>query len=78
MNDDVELLDMLKTYMERDGVEVAVANNAEAGVAAALSGNCHLVMLDVMMPHMSGIEALSRIRMTSRARLRTARLAAGR
>ena len=35
-------------------------------MAAALAGDCQLVVLDVMMPRMSGIEALSRIRMTSR------------
>jgi len=66
VDDDVELLDMLKTYLEREGFEVAVATDAEAGVAAALSGSCQLVVLDVMMPRMSGIEALSRIRTASR------------
>jgi two-component system OmpR family response regulator len=66
VDDDVELLDMLKTYLEREGFEVAVATDAEAGVAAALSGSCQLVVLDVMMPRMTGIEALSRIRMASR------------
>ncbi len=66
VDDDVELLDMLRSYMEREGFEVATASEAEHGVAAALSGNHQLVVLDVMMPRMSGIEALTRIRMTSR------------
>jgi len=66
VDDDVELLDMLKNYMEREGFEVAVASDAEAGVAAALSGGVHLVVLDVMMPRVSGIEALRRIRASSR------------
>jgi two-component system OmpR family response regulator len=66
IDDDVELLDMLRTYMEREGFDVAVADNGEAGVAAALAGDCALVVLDVMMPKMSGIEALTRIRATSR------------
>jgi two-component system OmpR family response regulator len=66
VDDDVELLEMLKTYMERDGFEVAVASDAEAGVAAALSDDFRLVVLDVMMPRMNGLEALSRIRLQSR------------
>lgn len=66
VDDDVELLDMLKIYLEREGFAVTATSDAEAGVAAALSGEYALAALDVMMPRMSGIEALSRIRMTSR------------
>jgi two-component system OmpR family response regulator/two-component system response regulator CpxR len=66
VDDDVELLDMLKTYLEREGFAVTVANDAEAGVGAALSGAFDLVVLDVMMPRTSGIEALGRIRAASR------------
>jgi len=66
VDDDVELLEMLKTYMEREGFAVTFASNAEAGVAAALSDDFKLVVLDVMMPRMNGLEALSRIRLQSR------------
>jgi two-component system OmpR family response regulator len=59
VDDDVELLDLLKTYLEREGFAVSTTNVAANGVAAALSGDYGLVVLDVMMPHMSGIEALS-------------------
>ena len=38
----------------------------EAGIAAALSNEHQLVVLDVMMPRVSGIEALARIRAQSR------------
>jgi two-component system, OmpR family, response regulator len=65
IDDDAELLDMLKTYLEREGFSVTTTNVAANGVAAALSADYGLVVLDVMMPHMSGIEALRRIRMTS-------------
>jgi len=66
IDDDVELLDMLEKYLEREGFDVTVASDAKAGVAAALSGEFGLVVLDVMMPQMSGVDALRRIRMTSR------------
>jgi two-component system OmpR family response regulator len=66
VDDDVELLDMLKVYLEREGFEVTGTNDPETGVAAALSGDYDLAILDVMMPRMSGIEVLSRIRMSSR------------
>ena len=66
VDDDVELVDMLRTYMEGEGFEVTVAHDAEAGVAAALSASCQLVVLDVMMPKMTGIEALTIIRKSSR------------
>jgi len=65
VDDDVELLDMLGTYMEREGFEVVTASDAETGVAKALAGDCQLVVLDVMMPRMNGIEALTEIRRAS-------------
>jgi CheY-like chemotaxis protein len=65
IDDDVDLLDMLKSYMEREEFAVTTANVAAEGLAAALSTDHDLAVLDVMMPQMSGIEALRRIRMTS-------------
>jgi two-component system OmpR family response regulator/two-component system response regulator CpxR len=65
IDDDVELLDMLKSYLEREEFAVTTTNVATTGVAAAVSGDHDLVVLDVMMPHMSGLEALRRTRMLS-------------
>ncbi len=66
VDDDVELTDMLRAYLEREGFAVLAANDPEAGIAEALSGRFQLVILDVMMPRVSGIEALRRIRAQSR------------
>lgn len=66
VDDDAELLDMLGAYLERDGFDVRAVTDAQAGVAAALSGEHQLVVLDVMMPRMTGLEALGRIRKSSR------------
>ena len=66
IDDDIELGKMLGDYLRHDGFDVAVANDGESGVVKALAGNCDLVVLDVMMPGINGIEVLRRIRAQSR------------
>lgn len=66
VDDDIELVALLKEYLEQEGYAVAAAHDGEAGVAEALSGNHDLAVLDVMMPRMNGIEALRNIRQASR------------
>jgi len=66
VDDDVELADMLGEYLGNEGFDVEVASNGQAGVAQALAGGIDIVVLDVMMPGISGIEALRRIRAQSR------------
>lgn len=65
VDDDVELVDLLQDYLEREGFEVAVAHDGKAGMAAALSGAFGIAVLDVMMPVMSGIQVLTQIRAKS-------------
>ncbi|WP_035856062.1 response regulator transcription factor [Dechloromonas agitata] len=65
VDDDVELAGMLRDYLVRDGFEVLAVPDGESGVAEALSGRFALVVLDVMMPGIGGIEALRRIRAAS-------------
>ena len=62
VDDDVELSSMLREYIEQEGFEADVAHDGEAGVAGALTGDYAIVVLDVMMPRLGGIEALRRIR----------------
>lgn len=65
VDDDVELSSMLREYVAQEGFEADAVHDGEAGVAAALSGEYALVVLDVMMPKVGGIEALGRIRARS-------------
>ena len=65
VDDDVELADLLRDYLVRDGFAVEAVPDGESGVAAALSGRFAIVVLDVMMPGIGGIEALRRIRAAS-------------
>lgn len=66
VDDDVELTAMLAQYLVREGFDAHAVHDGEAGVVEALTGRYALVVLDVMMPRLSGIEALRRIRATSR------------
>ena len=65
VDDDTELANMLRDYLEREDLSVTLAHDGEAGAAAALSGDYALAVLDVMMPKASGMDALSRIRAAS-------------
>jgi two-component system, OmpR family, response regulator len=66
VDDDVELVAMLKDYLERDGFEVEAQHTGVTGAIAALSGGFAIVVLDVMMPGGNGMDALRRIRAQSR------------
>lgn len=65
VDDDVELVGMLKEFLEADGFVADVAHDGARGVEMALSGEYALAVLDVMMPALNGIEALGRIRAQS-------------
>ncbi len=62
VDDDIELTTMLTEYLEREGFSITAVHNGDAAVRETLQGDYALVVLDVMMPGMTGIEALSRIR----------------
>ena len=66
VDDDVELSGMLRDYLNQDGFVATAVHDGESGVRAALSGDFGIVVLDVMMPGISGIEALRRIRAASK------------
>jgi two-component system response regulator CpxR len=66
IDDDVELCRLLQRSMARKGYGVEVAGSGSQGIPMALSGQYALVVLDVMMPSMSGFDVLRRIRSESR------------
>jgi two-component system OmpR family response regulator/two-component system response regulator CpxR len=65
VDDDVELVDMLKEYLEQEGYEVTAVHNGADGLANALSGQYAIAVLDVMMPRLQGMETLRQLRQRS-------------
>jgi len=65
IDDDVELVVMLKEYLEQEGYIVGIAYDGQAGIIAALSGTYSIAVLDIMMPRLNGLETLRQIRMKS-------------
>jgi two-component system response regulator CpxR len=61
-DDDVELCEMLAEYLERDGFEVSVAHDGATALDKARSGEHDLVVLDIMMPKMTGLDVLRELR----------------
>ena len=66
IDDDPRLGDLLRGYLEQNGVTVAVALDGTRGLAALSAQVFDAVVLDVMMPGMDGLEVCKKIRQTSR------------
>lgn len=62
VDDDIELSAMLADYLGQEGFQVSTAADGESGLREALSGRYAIVVLDVMMPRLNGIEVLRRLR----------------
>ncbi|RQO75993.1 DNA-binding response regulator [Aquitalea sp. FJL05] len=62
VDDDIELADMLGSYLERESCLVQKVSDGTSAVVQALSGQFDLMVLDVMMPGLSGVEVLRRVR----------------
>jgi two-component system, OmpR family, response regulator CpxR len=66
VDDDVELCDLVAEYLTPEGFAVEAVHNGEEGLKRALSGEHVMVVLDVMLPGMSGLDVLRKLRAESR------------
>jgi two-component system, OmpR family, response regulator CpxR len=62
IDDDVELCALVRENIESEGFEVEAVHEPEQGLARVRSGLYALLILDVMLPGMSGFEVLRKIR----------------
>lgn len=65
MDDEPDILEIVSYNLSSEGYQVFTAYNGVDGVAKAKKKQPHLILLDVMMPEMDGIEACEIIRNTS-------------
>ena len=65
IDDDVILSGLFQDYLEEEKFQVRTADTATEGLQLALQGEFDIVILDVMLPDMSGTEVLKAIRLQS-------------
>lgn len=56
VEDDVKTADIVKAYLERDGYEVLTAYDGPEGLAAARNNSPDLIVLDLLLPGLSGLD----------------------
>ncbi|GFN33469.1 response regulator transcription factor [Paenibacillus xylaniclasticus] len=65
IEDDRQIVEMLQSYLTKEGYEVAVAMNGLDGIDAFKQHRFDLVIVDIMMPRLDGIEVIKQIRQGS-------------
>jgi DNA-binding response OmpR family regulator len=65
IDDEPSVQEVVKAYLEKDGYDVSVAGNGAEGLALAERANPALIVLDLMLPDISGEKICSEIRSRS-------------
>lgn len=65
VEDEVKIARFLELELRHEGYEVSHAADGRSGLEAALQKDVDIVLLDIMLPGLSGIEVCRRIRMES-------------
>ncbi|MGZ3429691.1 MAG: response regulator transcription factor, partial [Polyangia bacterium] len=62
IDDDAKLASLVAEYLGQNEVDVTVAGDGERGLAALKKGHFDVVLLDIMLPGVDGLEVCRRIR----------------
>lgn len=65
IDDEPGIIKLITAYLKPEGYEVLTASDGESGLKAARAFKPDLVLLDVMLPGLDGIELLARLRRES-------------
>ena len=62
VDDEQDILEFVKYNLEREGYLIETANNGKDALETAFNFKPELILLDVMMPEMDGIEVCHKLR----------------
>ena len=65
IDDDIDLCKLLEQYLEREGLSVEMVHNGRDAVDRLLSKDHDIAILDIMLPGLSGLEILRKVRTQS-------------
>ena len=65
VEDEESFIDALEIGLDREGFDVTIARDGQAGLDAFASGSFDLVLLDLMLPKVSGLDVCRTIRLSS-------------
>jgi len=65
VDDEPSILNLVSSYLKAEGYEVLTASDGTSGLKSARVFKPNLIVLDVMLPGMDGVELLSRLRRES-------------
>jgi len=65
VDDDPNIRELVKYNLTLDGYMVSIAENGQHGLECIRGGNFDLVLLDVMMPGLDGLQVLSELKSSS-------------
>lgn len=64
-DDEKDIVSALKIYLSADGYEIYEAYNGQQAIEIMRRHEIHLILMDIMMPEMDGIQAMVKIRENS-------------
>jgi len=67
VDDEPPIVELVRGYLERDGITVIVAEDGPAALAAARAESPDVVILDLMLPGLDGLEVCRQLRTFSEA-----------
>jgi len=62
VEDEIKVANFIQRGLEGEGFSVDLANDGETGVAKAEQGAYDLILMDIMLPKLDGLEAIRQIR----------------
>jgi len=65
VDDEKKIVEILKAYLEKEGYQVIIAYDGRSALELARSNNPHLIILDLMLPEISGWDVCRELRRES-------------